>query len=55
MVEDVVDLPAELEVALLVDLNVLEECKVVVEDVGHSNCISRQVPDLARRPGLRYA
>jgi len=55
MVEDVVDLPAELKVALLVDLYVLKERKVVVEDAGHANRISWQVADLSRCPGLRYA
>ena len=55
MVEDVVNLPTQLEVAFLVDPDVLEEREIVVEDAGHANGISRQVSYLTCCPRFRYA
>ena len=55
MVEDVVDLPTELEIAFLVDPDVLEEREIVVEDAGHANRVPWQVSDLTCCPRFRYA
>ena len=51
VVEDVVDLPPQLNLALLAKLNVLEECQIVVEDRRHAHVVSRRIADLAQSRG----
>jgi hypothetical protein len=53
MVEDVVDLPAQLKFTLLLsEWNVFEERQIAVEDRGQANVVPGQIPDLTRRPGF---
>ena len=52
MVENIVDLPPELERVLFSEWNVLEECQVVVEDAGHSHVVPRLISDLTSRERL---
>ena len=53
VVENIVDLPPELERVLLSEWNVLEECQIVVEDAWHSHIVARLISDLPRFERLR--
>src|SRR5262245_45055674 len=47
MVEDIIDLPSQLNLALLSDLYVLKDRDVVIEDRRQSNQIARQIPNVS--------
>ena len=51
MVENIVDLPTELERVLFPDGNVLEECQVVIENRGHTQRVSRRVAYVSQTSG----
>src|SRR5262249_24545834 len=53
VVENIVDLPAELQRALLAELEILEEREIVVEDRRHPHRVARHVADLSRRKRFR--
>ena len=53
MVENVVDLPAQLQRTFLAELEILEEREIVVEDRRHSHRVAWHVADLSRSSRLR--
>src|SRR5205085_6781484 len=49
VVEDIVNLPAQLNLAFLTQLDVLENCQIIIEYRRHANAITRAVADLSER------
>ena len=47
MIEDIVDLPSQLNCMLLTNLDVLEERQVVVEDARHTHIVPWLISDLS--------
>jgi hypothetical protein len=50
-IENVVHLPAQLNLALLTNGDVLEERQVIIEDRGQAQIISRRVTNLSEGSG----
>ncbi len=53
MIENIIDLPTQLQRSFFVELDVLEEREIVVEDRRQAHSVARHVADLARRERLR--